>query len=108
VDVGGYAPQAYEHDMKLWWVHTEAIVSAIKLYRITRQERYWDDFVRLTDYAFSHFRDAEYGEWYGYLHRTARRPSPSAKATYSKVRSMFRACMRGRVGTRRTDEIDRA
>ena len=29
VDVEGYPPQAYEHDMKLWWVHTEALIAAI-------------------------------------------------------------------------------
>ena len=84
VDAGGYAPQAYEHDMKLWWVHTEAIIAAIKLYRITGKEKYWDDFTRLNEYIFKHFRDAEYGEWYGYLHRDGSPTEPVCKGNIFK------------------------
>lgn len=84
VDAGGYPPQAYEHDMKLWWVHTEAVIAAIKLYRVTRKQQYWDDFVMLTEYCFSHFRDAEYGEWYGYLHRDGTPTEPVCKGNVFK------------------------
>lgn len=84
VDAGGYAPQAYEHDMKLWWVHTEAIIAALKLYRITGKKNYWNDFIMLTDYAFSHFRDEIYGEWYGYLHRDGTPTQPVCKGNLFK------------------------
>ena len=84
VDAAGFAPQAYEHDMKLWWVHTEAMISAIKLYRITRKEVYWNDFVKLTAYAFEHFRDEEYGEWYGYLRRDGLPTEPVCKGNLFK------------------------
>lgn len=84
VDVEGYAPQAYEHDMKLWWVHTEAIIAALKLYRMTGDERYWNDFVMFSDYAFEHFLDTEYGEWYGYLRRDGEPTEPRAKGNIFK------------------------
>ena len=84
VDVEGKPPQAYEHDMKLWWVHAEAIIAAIKLYRTTGKERYWDDFTRLTEYAVKHFCDAEYGEWYGYLRRDGSPTEPICKGNVFK------------------------
>lgn len=58
-----------EADMKLWWPMCEALIASLTAYRATRDTRYWKWFEKLTDYTFTHFRDAEYGEWYGYLHR---------------------------------------
>ena len=84
VDTAGFAPQAYEHDMKLWWVHTEAILAAIKLYRATGKQCYWDDFTRLTNYAFSHFRDGAFGEWVGYLRRDGVPTQPVCKGNLFK------------------------
>lgn len=84
VDVEGYPPQAYEHDMKLWWVHTEALIAAIKLYRVTGKERYFEDFKRLMEYCFAHFNDEEYGEWYGYLRRDGAPTEPRAKGNVFK------------------------
>lgn len=84
VDAEGYPPQAYEHDMKLWWVHTEGVISALKLYRITGKQKYWDDFERLHRYCFDHFRDEQYGEWYGYLRRDGRPTLPVCKGNVFK------------------------
>ena len=84
VDVEGYPPQAYEHDMKLWWVHTEALIAAIKLYRVTGKERYFEDFKMLMEYCFAHFNDEEYGEWYGYLRRDGAPTEPRAKGNVFK------------------------
>jgi N-acylglucosamine 2-epimerase len=55
--------------MKFWWPHNEAIVATLMAYLLTRDEKYaqWHQMVH--DYAYSHFHDAEYGEWFGYLHR---------------------------------------
>lgn len=58
-----------EADMKLWWVHNEALISNILAYKITKNEKYLSNFMKVNDYVFSHFKDKEYGEWYGYLHR---------------------------------------
>lgn len=55
--------------MKLWWVHDEVLISTLLAYQITGDEKYFKWFERTHDYAFGHFADKEYGEWYGYLHR---------------------------------------
>ncbi|MDR2546423.1 MAG: AGE family epimerase/isomerase [Lachnospiraceae bacterium] len=69
VDACGHPPEQLEHDMKLWWVHCEALVATLMAYSLTRQEQYWAWFAKLHQYCESHFHDREYGEWYGYLHR---------------------------------------
>ena len=38
-------------------------------YQQTGKEEYLNKFEMVHDYAFSHFRDMEYGEWYGYLRK---------------------------------------
>ena len=58
-----------EFDQKLWWVHLETLISLIKGYQLTGDERCLDWFQRVHDYTWSHFRDPEYPEWYGYLNR---------------------------------------
>lgn len=58
-----------EFDQKLWWVHLETLISLIKGYQLTGDQRCLDWFQRVHDYTWSHFRDAEYPEWYGYLNR---------------------------------------
>ena len=55
--------------MKLWWVHNEALIASLMAYALTGDEKYWERFLLLHEYVFSHFVDEEYGEWYGYLHR---------------------------------------
>ena len=84
VDVEGKPPQAYEHDMKLWWVHTEALIAAAKLCRLTKDEKYFQDFQALMDYSFSSFQDPLYGEWYGYLRRDGVPTEPMAKGNIFK------------------------
>ena len=58
-----------EFDQKLWWVHLETLISLIKGYQLTGDERCLSWFERVHDYTWSHFRDADYPEWYGYLNR---------------------------------------
>ncbi|MBR1594790.1 MAG: AGE family epimerase/isomerase [Alloprevotella sp.] len=58
-----------EFDQKLWWVHLEALISFIKGYQLTGNPKCLEWFERIHDYTWSHFRDAEYPEWYGYLNR---------------------------------------
>ena len=78
-DILGKPVEAYEHDMKLWWVHNEAIIASLMLYRQTGEEKYKDIFCRVTSYAFDHFSDSEYGEWYGYLRRDGLPTEPPCK-----------------------------
>lgn len=84
VDVEGRPPQAYEHDMKLWWVHTEALIASIRLYRMTGKEEYFHDFEMLMSYCSAHFKDETFGEWYGYLRRDGAPTEPRAKGNVFK------------------------
>lgn len=61
--------QQLEWDQKLWWVHVEALVALAKGYDLTRDPRCVEWFKRIHDYTWSHFKDEEYGEWFGYLNR---------------------------------------
>ncbi|KAH9588660.1 hypothetical protein LSM04_005594 [Trypanosoma melophagium] len=56
-------------EMKLWWVHNEALIATLMAYGLTKDEKYFKWFERLHVYAFGHFADKQYGDWYGYLHR---------------------------------------
>lgn len=79
VDVLGYPPEALEHDMKLWWPNCELIICSLMLYNETGDEYYWDWFVKADAYATEHFRDPEFGEWYGYLNREGKPTLPACK-----------------------------
>ncbi|MBQ4071858.1 MAG: AGE family epimerase/isomerase [Clostridia bacterium] len=68
-DVYGRPCEQLEHDMKLWWVHNEALIATLLAARLTGEEKYERWYDKLHDYCFSHFTDKELGEWYGYLHR---------------------------------------
>lgn len=69
VDVEGKPVQALEWDMKLWWPHNEMLIAFLMAYKHTNEQKYLDKYQLVHDYTFSHFKDQEYGEWYGYLHR---------------------------------------
>lgn len=68
-DLNNRPCEQLEWDMKLWWVHNEVLIASLMAYGITKDEKYLNRFSLVHDYAFSHFADREYGEWYGYLHR---------------------------------------
>ena len=61
--------QQLEWDQKLWWVHLESAICMIKGYQLTGNEKCLDWFLKLHDYMWTHFKDQEYPEWYGYLNR---------------------------------------
>ncbi|MDR2362048.1 MAG: AGE family epimerase/isomerase [Prevotellaceae bacterium] len=65
----GYPPQQLEWDQKLWWVHMETLISLLKGYTLTGSEACLQWFERVHDYTWSHFKDTEYPEWFGYLNR---------------------------------------
>ncbi|QNA45585.1 AGE family epimerase/isomerase [Lacibacter sediminis] len=69
MDIKGAPPQQLEWDQKLWWVHVEALVALAKAYALTGNERCAAWFEKVHDYTWKHFRDDEYGEWFGYLNR---------------------------------------
>lgn len=61
--------QDYSQDMKFWWPQTEAIIASLYAYKLTRDEKYLKRHKVISDWTYAHFPDAEFGEWYGYLHR---------------------------------------
>ena len=69
MDRKGCPPQELEWDQKLWWVHLESAIAMIKGYQLTGNEKCLEWFLKLDDYLWTHFRDAEYPEWFGYLNR---------------------------------------
>ena len=84
VDALGLPPEAYEHDMKLWWPHNEILIASLMLYRDTGDETYLNWFYTTLDYCQKHFSDPEYGEWYGYLRRDGLPTMPSTKGSTFK------------------------
>lgn len=84
IDCLGKPPEAYEHDMKLWWPHNEILISSMMLYRDTGDEKYLEAFYLTLDYCKEHFSDPEYGEWYGYLRRDGLPTMPSTKGSTFK------------------------
>ena len=65
----GHPTQELEWDQKLWWVHLEAAICMIKGYRQTGNRKALEWFLKLDDYLWTHFKDPEYPEWFGYLNR---------------------------------------
>jgi N-acylglucosamine 2-epimerase len=82
-DVRGLPVQEYWHDMKFWWPQNEAILATLFAFCLTGQPRFAQWHAQIHDWAYRHFPDAEYGEWYGYLHRDGR-ISSTAKGTMWK------------------------
>ena len=98
-DILGLPVEAYEHDMKLWWPHNEAIIASLMFYLHTKNPKYKEIFHKVCDYAFEHFSDREYGEWFGYLRRDGKCTEPPCKGhTYKgpfHVMRMLAKCIGG-------------
>ena len=69
MDCKGYPTQELEWDQKLWWVHIESAIAMLKGYSLTGNKECLEWFIKLNDYLWTHFKDNEYPEWYGYLNR---------------------------------------
>lgn len=69
LDREGHPVQQLEWDQKLWWVHIETLISMAKGYQLTGSAECLKWFEIIHDYTWSHFKDREYPEWFGYLNR---------------------------------------
>ncbi|MFX0099846.1 MAG: AGE family epimerase/isomerase [Candidatus Hodarchaeota archaeon] len=69
MDVLGKPHVELQWDMKLWWVHNEALIATIHAYRLSKESRFLDWFKKIDEWTWKHFPDKEHGEWYGYLNR---------------------------------------
>ncbi|MCI8366554.1 MAG: N-acylglucosamine 2-epimerase [Eggerthellaceae bacterium] len=84
IDAKGLPPEAYEHDMKLWWPHNETMIAASKAFRDTGDDYYVNWLFKTLDYCHEFFADEEYGEWYGYLRRDGKPTMPPTKGSTFK------------------------
>lgn len=84
LDCQGKPPQAYEHDMKLWWPHNEILIASLMMYRDTGDEKYLEHFSRTLDYCKSVFSDPSFGEWFGYCRRDGVPTQPPCKGSTFK------------------------
>lgn len=71
-DIEGKPMLQLEAQMKLWWVHAEAICALTRAYEATGEERWLRWLERVDEYTFARFPDAKHGEWFGYLDREGR------------------------------------
>lgn len=69
MDVLGKPHLELTWDMKIWWVHNEALIAVLYAYRLSKEKKFWEWFKRIDEWTWSHFPDREYGEWYAYLNR---------------------------------------
>ncbi|MBQ4266813.1 MAG: AGE family epimerase/isomerase, partial [Clostridia bacterium] len=50
-DCLGNPPEAYEHDMKLWWPHNEALIASLMIYKETNNKKYLGIFEQILNYC---------------------------------------------------------
>lgn len=94
VDRDGYSPVQIEWSRKLAWVHGAALVATLTAYAATRAPRWLERFEQVADYTFTHFPDADQGEWFASLDRRNRvcqrfKAGPR-KGGYAVARSLLR------------------
>ncbi len=74
--------QDYSQNMKFWWPQCETIIASLYAYLGTGDEKYLYRHERISEWTYAHFPDAEYGEWYGYLHRDGTVAQPAKGNLY--------------------------
>lgn len=94
-DCKNLPPQDYSQDMKFWWPQCEAIIASLYAYLGTGDEEYIYRHQRISEWTYAHFPDAEFGEWYGYLHRDGTVAQPAKgnlfKGPFHVPRMMIKA-----------------
>ncbi len=81
---------------KSWWVQAEACVSALTMYRLTRDRAYWDVFAKTYDFIDRYQTDWQTGEWWESVSPDLRGSGDKAhgwKAGYHNGRAMME-CLR--------------
>ena len=81
-DCRNLPPQDYSQDMKFWWPQCETIIMTLYAYLATGDERYLEKHQTISDWTYKHFPDAEFPEWYGYLHRDGTVAQPAKGNLY--------------------------
>ena len=68
-DVENKPVLSLEWDMKLLWVHCEALVALAYSYWYSKDDFYMRWFDKINNYVFKHYPDNGHPEWLGHLHR---------------------------------------
>jgi N-acylglucosamine 2-epimerase len=96
LDIKGNPPQQLEWDQKIWWVHMECIISLLKGFLLTGDQRCWEWFKKVHEYTWEHFPDPQYGEWWGYLNRQGEVLLPLKggkwKGCFHVPRGLYQSC----------------
>ncbi len=69
MDVLGKPHVELQWNMKLWWVHCEALVATAMAYKLTGRQDFKEWFEKIHAWTWSRYPDPEYGEWFAYLDR---------------------------------------
>jgi len=86
MDACGKPHVELQWDMKLWWVHCEAIIAVLTAYRLTGRKEFRVWFEKIDDWTWKHFPDPEHGEWFAYLNRIG---EPTAMMKGGKWKTFF-------------------
>jgi cellobiose epimerase len=81
---------------KIWWVQSEALVSALTMYRLTREARYAQVFLKTWEFTNTMQADWQSGEWHPTVTADGRATGDKAhrwKAGYHNGRAMLE-CLR--------------
>ena len=96
-DCRNFPPQDYSQDMKFWWPQCETIIASLCAFKATGDDKYLEIHRMADEWAFEHFADKEYGEWYGYLHRDGTVAQPAKgnifKGPFHVPRMMIKAAL---------------
>lgn len=78
---------------KYFWVQAETFAAAALLAEKTADDRYWQWYDRIWDYAWQHCIDHEHGAWYRILNRENRKyddcKSPAGKTDYHTMGAAY-------------------
>ncbi|MEP3275720.1 MAG: AGE family epimerase/isomerase [Stappiaceae bacterium] len=85
--VYGFAPDgSFCNADKYFWVQAEAIAAAWRLYKVTGEQRYLEDYKRLWSWSWKYLVDHRYGAWYRILNPDGTKiddlKSPTGKTDY--------------------------
>lgn len=73
-------------DKKYFWVQAESFTAAYRLYHITQEHKYLEDYTRIWRWSWQHMIDHEYGAWFQVRNRDgsaiSNRKSPLGKTDY--------------------------
>jgi mannobiose 2-epimerase len=84
--------QPADRRQKVWWVQAEALVSALRMYRLTADPQYLDVFDKTLEFVEKHQADWDGGEWHNVIDDQGRPRGSKAsswKAAYHNGRAMI-------------------